>query len=427
MARRKTATSESSAPPVEERSPTWGPTTKLVVGLTLVGIAAALLVRFQNIVGPLLMAIILSYLLHPIVRRLADATRLDWRGAVNLIYLLFLVLLISLLTLGGVALVQQMQALIRVVTTFFDNLPQLVTELTSGEMIFLVPLVNYEINVAQLISQLNIDLLALSQELLNVMRPVLGQAGGLIGTVATSAASTLGWLFFIMIVSYFTLADSGGVLDLLKDIELPGHQHDLHRLGRELGRTWNAFLRGQLTLVLLTFVVYYTLLLVLGVRNALALALVAALAKFLPYVGQWLTSGTIAVVTFLQSSNYFNFSPLAYTLMVMLIVLAFDQVMDNLIAPRIFGSALGIHPAGLLVAVLVMASLLGFIGVLLAAPSLASLQLFLRYAARKMVDLDPWPEPEKSLEPIRLPFRTQFQTVVDRLRAWWATRFTKGK
>lgn len=416
-----------SAPVVEtEHSPHWGQSTKLVVGLSMVAGAAALLIRFQNLVGPLLMAIILSYLLHPLVRKVADTTRLEWRGAVNLIYLLFLITFFSLLTVSGVALVQQTQALIRVVTTFFDNLPQLVTDLTSNETVYLIPIINYELDVAEVISQLNIDLLALSEQLLNVIRPALGQAGSLLGTVATSAASTLGWLFFIMIVSYFTLADSGGVLNLLKSVELPGHQQDLGRLGRELGRIWNAFLRGQLTLVLLTAIVYYVILAALGVRNALALALVAALAKFLPYIGQWLTSGTIAVVTFFQDGNYFQMEPLAYTIMVTLIILAFDQVVDNLIAPRIFGAALGIHPAGLLVAVLVMASLLGFIGVLLAAPSLASLQLFVRYASRKMVDLDPWPEPEKKLDPIALPYQDKLKAVFQRARSAWRKRFPSG-
>jgi len=51
---------------------------------------------------------------------------------------------------------------------------------------------------------------------------------------------------------------------------------------------------------------------------------------------------------------------------------------------------LNVHPAGVLVMVIVMAQLVGFIGVLLSAPILASLLLFFKYAFRKLMDLDPW-------------------------------------
>ncbi|MBI3159098.1 MAG: AI-2E family transporter [Chloroflexi bacterium] len=418
-----------NSPDVEpdESSPYWSQSTKLVVGLTLVAVAAALVARFKNIVGPLLMAIILSYLLHPLVKWVTDTTRLKWRGAVNLIYLLFLILLIALLTLGGVALVQQLQTLVGVVTTFFTELPELAASLAQEDFVVVVPLFNQEVDLGPYIDQLNIDFLSLSQEILNLIQPALGRAGSLVATIAGSAFSTLGWMFFILLISYFTLADSGGVREMLLTLNLPGHQQDARRLGRELGRIWNAFLRGQLTLVLLTAVVYYFVMVALGVRNALALALVAALAKFLPYIGQWLTSGTIAVLTFFQTENYFRMEPLAYTLMVMLIVLGFDQVVDNLIAPRIFGQALGIHPAALLVTVLIMASLMGFIGVLLAAPALASVQLFSRYALRKMVDLEPWPDPEETLGPMQIPFRDQSQRTLARLKAWWARARTRKK
>jgi hypothetical protein len=38
--------------------------------------------------------------------------------------------------------------------------------------------------------------------------------------------------------------------------------------------------------------------------------------------------------------------------------------------------------------------MIGFVGLLIAAPVLASLQLFARYTILKMLDQDPWPEPE---------------------------------
>jgi hypothetical protein len=55
---------------------------------------------------------------------------------------------------------------------------------------------------------------------------------------------------------------------------------------------------------------------------------------------------------------------------------------------------LRVHPAAVLVAALIMANLLGILGVVIAAPLLASLTLLGRYTMRKMFDLDPFPPSE---------------------------------
>ena len=60
------------------------------------------------------------------------------------------------------------------------------------------------------------------------------------------------------------------------------------------------------------------------------------------------------------------------------------------------GNALQVHPAMLLVGVLVGTTWLGFIGLLLAGPVLATFKLFATYALRKSFDLDPWENIGKS-------------------------------
>jgi predicted PurR-regulated permease PerM len=238
------------------------------------------------------------------------------------------------------------------------------------------------------------DIQSLVNQALGLIQPALGQAGGLLGSLASSTLSSLGWGFFILLVSYFTLADAGQVPDMLAGVEIPGHNDDLRRLGRQLGRIWNAFMRGQFVLYFVTVLSSFTLLTILGVRNALALALLAGGARFVPYVGPFITWTVTAVVAFFQASNYFGLESWQYVLLVLIVSIILDQIFDNIVTPRLYGSTLGVHPAAVLVAAIIAANLLGIIGLLLAAPVLATLSLFTRYAIRKMLDLDPWPEPE---------------------------------
>ncbi|MCB9134933.1 MAG: AI-2E family transporter [Anaerolineales bacterium] len=363
---------------------------KLLVGLTFVAIVAALLAKFRNILGPLLLAFILSYVLHPLARWMSKSTRLSWRASVNLIYLVVILLLLGFFTVTGVALVQQATSLYDIVKDFIENdLLQLVTDL-STQQFYLFGRIYVDMN--QVLGQM--DVRSLVNQALGMIQPALGQAGGLVSAFASSTLSSLGWGFFILLISYFTLADAGQVPDMLAGVEIPGYNDDVRRLGRQLGRIWNAFMRGQLVLYVLTVISSFLLLSALGVRNALVLALIAGGARFVPYVGPFITWTITGVVAFFQASNYFGLAAWQYVLLVILASVVLDQIFDNIITPRLFGSTLGVPPAAVLVAAIIAANLLGFIGLLLAAPVLATLMLFSRYATRKMLDLDPWPEPE---------------------------------
>ena len=99
------------------------------------------------------------------------------------------------------------------------------------------------------------------------------------------------------------------------------------------------------------------------------------------------------------------------------LALLVDQVFDNLISPRIFGDTLGVHPAAVLVAALVAANLIGIIGLVLAAPVLATINLFGRYIIRKMFDQDPWPEREETPSYARVSWKRGILRVLAWFRA----------
>jgi predicted PurR-regulated permease PerM len=217
--------------------------------------------------------------------------------------------------------------------------------------------------------------------------------------VAGSAANFLGWTLFVLLVSFFVLVESGGLREGILKVELPGYSDDLRKLGQELGRIWNAFLRGQIIIFLITVTVYFIVLSLLGVQYAIGLALAAGFARFVPYVGPAINWTALALVAFFQPFKLFGMEPLYYTLLIFVVALVIDQIFDNILSPRIMADALRVHPAAVLVAAIISASLLGVLGVVIAAPMLATLQLFGQYTLRKMFDLNPWPPQETHSQP----------------------------
>ena len=370
-------------------SPVWGTNTKLVVALTIVVIVGALLVKFQFIITPLLIALVLAYLFHPVASFIQNKLRFSWNASVSVIYFIIILLLLGLLTLGGVGLVQQVQSLVTIVQEAVTNLPQIIEKL-SGQVYQFGP---FKIDLRAL------DLEALSSQLLGLVQPLLNSTGTLVSSLAGGAANFLGWALFVILVSYFVLAESDGLRGSMFAIDIPGYSQDIERLTRDLGRIWNAFLRGQIIIFFLAVAVYSVVLSVLGVRYAISLAFLAGLARFVPYVGPAVNWTILVLVSYFQVYKLFGLTDFYYTLLVLITALVIDQIFDNLISPRILSAALKVHPAAVLVAAIVAANLFGILGVVVAAPILATATLLWKYIMRKMLDINPWPENEVTQPP----------------------------
>jgi predicted PurR-regulated permease PerM len=321
-----------------------------------------------------------------------------------------LVILIAVIGISGYALVQQSTAMITAVEQFVTQLPTTVEQLSQQQVSF----GPFRLDLSRL------DLQSGVQQLLGMVQPIVGQAGTLLGSFAAGAAGLLGWVLFILLVSYFLLAESGQLREDLVHIEIPGYDQDSRRLVREITMIWDAFLRGQLVISLLIVISYYILLTILGARLSMAIALMAGVAAFVPYVGPLITWIVVAVITYLQPSNYFGLEPLTYVIMVLAACLILNQIFDSYITPRMMGQALGVHPAGVLIAALVAANLIGFLGLVLAAPALATVTLLGRYISRKMLDLDPWPMVEarpRDTTPVWVRFGRRAQVLWRWLRS----------
>lgn len=382
---------ETNSPPA---SPIWNSGTKLIVGLTFVGILVALLIYFRSIIGPLLLAFILAYVLHPVAGYLHKKSRLSWRWSVNIVFVLFVLILLSILALSGFAIVQQMQSLINVINTFTVRLPTLVEQIASQSF----GIGPYQFGLNQT------DLQSLANQILNTLQPVLGRFGSILSSFAASAIVTLGWILFVLVIAYFLLARTGEVTDEMINFDIPGYNDDISRMNLEFRRIWNVFLRGQMVIFLLAIVLYSILLTTLGVRYALGIAIMAGVARFIPYVGPFMVWIVTAMVAFFQNSNYFGLEPWIYAILVVGLCLIVDAILDNIVVPKFHGDTLGLHPAAVLVAALIAARLIGFVGLVLAAPVLASMVLVSRYFLRKLLDQDPWPSSEFESQNSNIPW-----------------------
>ncbi|NMB55561.1 MAG: AI-2E family transporter [Leptolinea sp.] len=361
-------------------SPKWTNTTKLIIGLSLLTIIAFLFSRFQTLLAPLLVTFILTYLMYSPAYWIMKRFHMNWRLSVTLLFVFLLLLIIGLLTWGGLALVNQGQSLVAFLEKTIVDLPTTIDNFLHTPF----AIGPFTINLNQL------NLTSLGNQIVSSIQPMLGNLGSFLGTLATGAASTIGWLLFIMLMSYFILAETEGKPERIFRVTIPGYEEDIRHMGVLLGRVWNAFLRGQFLIIAFVIAVYSILFGALGLRYFFGLAIIAGLARFLPYIGPFIAWTTYGLVAYFQGTTIFGFEPFMYAVFVVGVAWLTDVIIDNFVSTRVMADSLAVHPAAILVAALIGANLIGIAGMILAAPVLATLQLFFQYTMRKMFDLDPW-------------------------------------
>jgi len=365
--------------PQSSTSPRWSGTAKLVVALLSAIVLIYVVYRFKNFLAPLLLSFLIAYLVHPLAKYINDRFKIPWRMISTILFLLLFLIVLGLLAWGGISIVEQIQNLLQYLQKLIGDLPAFINSLTSKPLV----IGPFSFDLSKL------DLNNVWTQLQGVVNPILSSAGSLIGSIASGAATTVVGLIFIILIAYFIMIESGGMRDQIFKISIPKYEDDIRILGLQISKIWNAFLRGQLLVFLITVIYYSVLLSVLGVRYFFLLALLAGLARFVPYVGPFVAWTTYALVSLFQT-NYFGLKPFPFALIVVGCAWVSDITIDNFVSPRVMSNALKIHPAAVLVMVIISGSLFGFIGILLSAPLLASFQLIGTYVIRKLMDLDPW-------------------------------------
>jgi predicted PurR-regulated permease PerM len=190
---------------------------------------------------------------------------------------------------------------------------------------------------------------------------VLSEVYAASGGVASGVASA----FILLAATAYLLLDGPGLFAGLVSGMAPHNQTRATRIRQEIGRVVGGYLRGQLILSTLFGVFSFVTLSLAGVPEPVALAVLAAFFDAIPLVGA--TLATIPAVLLALTVS----APTA--LVVLVLYIAYQQVENYVISPRVFGKALEIPPLAILVAVTVGSTLLGILGALLALPIAAAI------------------------------------------------------
>jgi predicted PurR-regulated permease PerM len=375
--------------PVEQGSPLWNRATKIIVVVSALLFVVLLAWRFQSLIAMLVLAVMLAYILNPLINFIDTQMGLRRGPVIAIVYLLVAAAVIWGVISLGLATFQQGQDLISLAPGLIQQATELIESLTGRTE----PIVIGPITIDPLI----IPWERITSQLLGIVEPTLSQGGQVLGRLATSTVRVLTNALFIFLISIYLANELPRFREYVRRFaETPGYSRDAEELMKRLGPIWGAYLRGQVLLALVIFILVWIGLTILGVTNALALGVLAGLLEFVPTLGPLVSAIVAIVVTFFQPDHIVLGSalqPWQHAAVVLALMIIIQQLENAFLVPRIVGGALELHPIIVIIGVLMGASIAGILGAVLAAPVIASLRLFGRYAWRKLFDLPPFEDP----------------------------------
>jgi predicted PurR-regulated permease PerM len=208
-----------------------------------------------------------------------------------------------------------------------------------------------------------------SQQLSNQGSNILNNAI----TIVSETANILLDTTLVLIISFYLLSDGGRMIRRSLNLVPGAYREQGWFFMSSLDRVLGGYIRGQLFLAALAGILGGGGAAVLGVPYPLLIGVMTFLFQLIPVIGP-----LVAVVPAVLVSLFFT--PLLTTVVLLAWFLIFQQLVTNVLGPRIMGIAVGIHPLEALGAVLVGYPIGGLLGAFLAVPVAGVLHILVREA-----------------------------------------------
>lgn len=357
-----------------EESKSWSTTTRYFVLIIVLGALLWLLIAARELIGPLIIAGLVAYILNPMVNKISNESQLSRRWVVLFVYLLF----VAVFVLLGVLVAPQISPLATRLTEQLEDIIFVVEEV-AGQPIFIF---GSQISLQAILANWP----ALTQ---SITRP------DIVISMFAATSQNLVWVLLVLVTTYYLLLDGVRLRDWLFSLVPDVQRSDVVRLYGEVRTVWNQYLQGQLRLMFVVGLATGVTAMVIGLPGALAFGVLAGIFDIVLTVGPIIVMIIAAIVAYVAGSNHLDI-PNFWFAMLVVVLFGGIQVVENVwLRPRIMGNSLRLHPAIVFVAIVGALALAGILMALIIVPLIGSAMVIGRYLYCKILDIDPWPDAEE--------------------------------
>jgi predicted PurR-regulated permease PerM len=331
---------------------------RAIVGAVAAAVVFALVFVLKGALTPLAAAFVIAYLLDPII------DRFEARRVRRSLAIFVLLALVGGMVVGGLLFVlpklqREVSALAERMPGYLDQLTTVVIPGLEQRFGLQLPHTFDDVLASVRSGEIPLPLETMRQLLTSTLTTVTGTLGSLIG------------LLVIPILAYYVLVEFDEIVARIGSYVPPRQRDYVFDKARTVDRLISSFLRGQLLVAASLGALYAIGFSLIGVDLAIGVGLLAGALALVPYLGNIAALGTATLLCILKFGIDWHLGA----------VLGWYAVCQNLegfvLTPRIVGQSVGLHPAVVIVALLIGGDLFGFLGLLIAVPAAAVVKVFI--------------------------------------------------
>lgn len=316
----------------------------------------------KAIFAPFLIAMIISYVLNPIVSLLHER-KVPRTVAVLLIYAVFCASLAVILINAIPMFMEQLQELNHHMPDLTMRAHSLVNDLNNSSYL-----------PESFRGSINNSLYKLEKIASEAVFSFINNIGAMLNVVFIA--------FIIPFLAFYILKDFE-VFErtILTYVPKPHRKHAVRML-KDIDAALGSYIRGQFLVCVIVGGLAYLGYWIIGIPYPLLLASIVAITNIIPYLGPFFGAAPALVVA----------STISFKMMLLVVLInTLCQILEgNVISPQVVGRTLHMHPLSIIFVLLVGGELAGIVGMILAVPIFAAAKvvaqhLFAYYVRRKIV------------------------------------------
>ncbi len=321
-----------------------------------------LYVFLRSILAPFIIAMIVSYVLNPVVTMLHER-KVPRTAAVLLIYAVFCAALAVILVNVIPMFKEQMDELNRHVPDLTYRAESLVSDLNNTS--FLPDSIR---------DGMNKSIYQMEKKLSDTVSHFINNIGSVVNAVFIA--------FIIPFLAFYILKD----FDLFERTVITyvpkSHRKHAVRLLKDIDTALGSYIRGQFIVCIIVGILAYIGYIIVGLPYPLLLASIVSVTNIIPYLGPFFGAAPALLVASTISMKM--------VLFVVIVNMACQVLEGNVVSPQVVGRTLHIHPLAIIFALLVGGEIAGIVGMILAVPIFAALKvivqhIFAYYVRRKTI------------------------------------------
>lgn len=334
---------------------------KIILTLSVLVFLIWFLNEIVQLLVPFIIAFLISYVLNPLVT-LLNRKKLS-RALSSLMILLTFVGIIILISIFLIPVI------ITQFTEFIHNIPSAFNDIQNWVNTVLLP---WMASIGLPTQDIQTKLVSgISGQLSSIFDVFVGGLSKIFGTLSIILSQIVN-IILIPFLTFYILKDFDEIKELVKNL-LPIDKkqkiiNNIHRIDDLMG----SYLRGAITVALINGILVSIFLSIIGVKYSILLGAISGLLDLIPYFGLLISLALSTIVALLGNA------PGVQVPFTILTYIGLNILETSFLAPKIIGSKIGLHPAILILSLLIFSYFFGFIGLLIALPTVSIILMFFK-------------------------------------------------